>query len=246
MADRPYLLLQSRDPGDAMRAHEVACFARALGEGPGGIRVLDVLERAPTADDVQAARGVLMGGSGDYSCLDPHPWIARFRDALRDVVVPSGVPTFASCFGFQVLTLALGGEMVRDPEHREVGTVDVDRLPAADGDPLFSDLPPRFAAQAGHNDRATRAPAGTDVLASSPLCPVNAFRVRGRPVWATQFHPELDAPDVGVRYLAYLAKYARPEVATLGGDAPFLKSLRPSPAATAILARFARLCAERR
>ena len=75
---------------------------------------------------------------------------------------------------------------------------------------------------------------------------MNAFRVRGRPVWATQFHPELDAADVGVRYLAYLAKYARPEAVALGKDAPFLKTLRPSPEATAILARFAKFCDGRR
>ena len=246
MTDRRYLLLQSRDAGDAMKAHEVACFTRALDAGIDGVRVVDVLERVPTRTELREARGILMGGSGDYSSLDPHPWIGRFAAHLRDDVVPSGVPTFASCFGFQVLTLALGGEMVRDPEHREVGSFDVDLTAKAAGDPLFGLLPPRFVAQQGHNDRAARAPDGVDVLASSPMCSVNAFRVRGRPVWATQFHPELDVADVGIRYLAYLAKYAKPEAAALGKDAPFLKSLRSSPHATEILSRFARFCDARR
>ena len=166
MTDRPYLLLQSRDPGDPMKPHEVVCFTRALAAGIGGVRVVDVLERAPTLAELRAARGVLMGGSGEYSSLDPHPWIARFIACLRDDVVPSGVPTFASCFGFQVLTLALGGEMVRDPEHREVGSFDVEVTRLAAGDPLFGSLPPRFVAQQGHNDRAARAPVSVDVLAS--------------------------------------------------------------------------------
>lgn len=245
MPDAPYLLLQSRDPADPMRAHEVECFRAALGAKDGEVRVVDVLARLPTRDEIRGARGLLMGGSGDYSCLDPHPWIARFTDFVRDEVVPAGVPTFASCFGFQVMTRALGGEMIRDPAHREVGSVDLRLTGAGASDPLFGTLPPRFVAQAGHNDRASRAPESVDVLAASDLCPVNAFRVRGRPVWATQFHPELDTAAVAVRYMAYLEKYAAPEAVALGLNAPFLKSLRPSPEATGLLVGFARLCGRR-
>ena len=236
-----YLLLQSRDPGDPMREHELLCFASSLGVARGGITVVDMLDRVPRRAELDAARAVLMGGSGDYSCLDPDPWIGRMTGYVRDEVLPSGVPTFASCFGLQILTLALGGTMIRDPAHREVGSIDVTATAAAAADPLFAGLPPAFVAQAGHTDRAASPPPDSELLASSDRCPVNAFRVRGKPVWATQFHPELDPDAVAKRYMAYMEKYP-PTDLPAGvplSEAPFLRSLRASPHATRLLQRFA-------
>jgi GMP synthase (glutamine-hydrolysing) len=243
MSRSPYLLLQSRDPGDPMREHEVMCFAASLGVAPGGIHVVDMLARVPTRHELHAARAILTGGSGDYSVLDPYPWIGRMVDYLRDEVVPSGIPTFASCFGLQILTLGLGGQMMRDPAHREVGSIDLHVTPAAADDPLFAPVPPVFVGQAGHTDRAVATPPGAELLAWSDKCPVNAFRVRGKPVWATQFHPELDPDGVAKRYMRYMEKYPPTDLppGVPLSEAPFLKSLRPSPHATRLLQRFASL-----
>ena len=241
MGSLPYLLLQSRDPGDPMREHEVQCFASSLGVPPGGISVADMLAEPPSRERLLASRAVLMGGSGDYSCLDPDPWIPRMVGYVRDVVLPSGVPTFGSCFGLQILTLSLGGKMMRDPKHREVGSIDLTLTPEAADDPLFAPLPSPFVGQAGHTDRAVETPPGAALLASSDRCPVNAFRVRGKPVWATQFHPELDPDAVAKRYMRYMEKYPPPDLppGTPPSEAPFLKALRPSHHATRLLQRFA-------
>jgi GMP synthase (glutamine-hydrolysing) len=240
----PYLLLQSRDPGDPMREHEVECFRSTLAMGPDELVVVDALERVPSKEELAGARAVLMGGSGDYSSLDEEPWIERMTRWTREVLLASDVPTFASCFGFQVMVRALGGEMVRDPENREVGSLDLCREKAAAADPIFGDLPSKFVAQVGHTDRAAEAPPGTDVLASSERCPVHAYRVRGKSIWATQFHPELDVAAVRVRYLRYAEKYPPPDLpeGTKPEDAPFLSTLRPSPEASRLLERFAGWC----
>lgn len=244
----PFLLLQSRDATDPVLGLEVEGFASALGVGADELAVVDLLARAPSRAEVAGARGVLLGGSGDYSVLDPYPWIARAVGALRDVVLPSGTPTFASCFGFQLLVLTLRGEMVRDPANREVGSVEVEGTPEAREDALFAPLPATYVVQAGHADRAVSAPPGTQALAFSAVCPVQALRVVGRPVWATQFHPEIDERSFARRWLAYAEKYPPadlpPGVALR--DAPFLRALRPSPHATALLRRFAALAATRR
>ena len=236
----PFLLMQSRDPLDPMRGHEVECFADTLGVALSDVHVVDMMDRTPTKKELSVARGVLMGGSGDYSVLDPHPWVGRMVTYVRDVLLPSGVPTFASCFGLQVATLALGGAMVKDPERRELGTIELRLTEAGRADPIFGALPDPFLAQAGHNDRAVDLPPGADLLATTERCPVNAFRVHGKPFWATQFHPELDQVTVAYRHLGYLHKY-RP--VGLADDAPitqdpFLKTLKPSPDATALLRRF--------
>lgn len=239
-----FLLLQSRDATDPMRAHEIACFSAGLGVAAGRIQVVDMLARTPTAEELRAARAVVMGGSGDYSSLDPHPWIGRMVEFVRETLIPSGIPTFASCFGLQITTLALGGEMMRDPPNREIGSIDLDVTAAATDDPLFAPLPASFVAQAGHTDRAVRLPPGATLLATSPRCEVNAFRVEGRPYWCCQFHPELDADSLAKRYMAYMELYPPPDLpaGTPLSEAPFLKRLRPSPHATRLLQRFAQWC----
>ena len=163
---------------------------------------------------------------------------------VRDALLPSGVPTFASCFGLQVTTLALGGEMMRDPSNREVGSIDLDVTQAAASDPLFAPLPRTFVGQAGHTDRAVRTPPGATLLASSRRCETNAFRVTGRPYWACQFHPELDPDSLARRYMAYMEKYPPADLppGTSPADAPFLRQLRPSVHATRLLERFAQWC----
>jgi len=238
----PFLLMQSRDPLDPMRGHEVECFAGAMGVELSDVHVVDLIDRVPTAAELRATRGVLMGGSGDYSALDPHPWVKRMVAYVRDVLLPSEVPTFGSCFGLQITTLALGGTMVKDPARRELGTIELRLTDVARKDPIFGALPDPFLAQAGHNDRALELPPGADLLAYTERCPVNAFRVHGKPFWTTQFHPELDQVTVAYRHLGYLHKY-RP--VGLADDAPitqdpFLKTLKPSPDATALLRRFAK------
>jgi GMP synthase (glutamine-hydrolysing) len=237
----PFLLMQSRDATDPMREHEVECFATSLGIAKGGIAVVDMQQRTPTAEELTSCRAVLMGGSGDYSSLDPFPWIRRMIGYVRETLIPAGHPTFASCFGLQITTLALGGEMMRDPANREVGSIDLALAPAAGADPLFAPIPASFVGQAGHTDRAVSLPPGATLLASSAKCPVNAFRVTGKPYWCTQFHPELDPDAVAKRYMTYMEKYPPPDLppGTPLSEAPFLKRLRPSPHATRLLQRFA-------
>jgi len=238
MALRPFLLLQSRDLDDPMREHEIACFRRHLGVPEAELVTINVVERLPTREELNRAAGLLMGGSGDYSCLDDLPWIGRFIDFARAAVLGEGRPTFAACFGFQILVRAMGGEMIRDPAKMEIGTIALDLAPAALQDPLFSRLPRTFMAQVGHQDRATAYAPGVANLATSALCPLHAFRVGNLPVWATQFHPELDAGDVRVRYFRYLAKY-KPETTEDGDHEAFLGGLRPSPEASSLLHHFA-------
>ena len=238
MALRPFLLLQSRDLDDPMREHEIDCFRRHLGVSEAELVTVNVVERLPTREELNRAAGLLMGGSGDYSCLDDVPWIHRFIEFARVAVLGEGRPTFAACFGFQILVRAMGGEMIRDPANMEIGTIPLDLTPAAQHDPIFSRLPRTFDAQVGHQDRATAYVPGVENLASSAACPLHAFRVGNLPVWATQFHPELDAADVRLRYFRYLAKY-KPGSTEDSDHEAFLNGLRPSPHASGMLRHFA-------
>ncbi len=76
------------------------------------------------------------------------------------------------------------------------------------------------------------------LLASSPACPVQAFRVGAR-VYATQFHPELDADGLCTRIDVYkYAGYFEPgQAAELKAQARRSKVIHPP----AIVRRFVQL-----
>lgn len=239
---RPFLLLQARDHDDPMLEHERLCFRDTMGLRDEDLFAVNATERLPTRHELATSCAVLVGGSGDYSVLDAHDWIRDLVTFTRDELVLRGKPTFASCFGFQILVLAIGGDMIRDPEKMEMGTYGVALTPAAASDPLFAELPAAFDTQVGHKDRASRLPDGVHVFAGSTLCPMHAFRVGALPIWATQFHPELDHRTLRARYLRYRALY-EPEAHRgdpEGAEDAFLRALRPSEEASALLELFAR------
>ncbi len=202
------LLLQARDEDDPMREEEVLSFAEKSGLTPEQFDQHDLLAGPPELSQVLGHDAMMVGGSGDYYVSKRNlPAFDELLEVLAEVVA-AGHPTFASCFGFQLLTVALGGEIVHDPPATEVGTYEVRLTAAGAKDALLGSLPPWFMAQLGRKDRASRLPEGLTTLASSELCSHQAFRVPGRPVWATQFHPELDKRTNRDRFMRYLDGYA--------------------------------------
>jgi GMP synthase (glutamine-hydrolysing) len=150
----------------------------------------------------------MVGGSGDfYVSQKDLPYFSETSAFFRQVV-EMGHPVFASCFGFHVMTHALGGEIIYDPDNMEVGTYEIALTGFARGDELFRDLPLAFQAQLGHKDRASKLPPSVVNLGYSQRCPYQAFRVPGAPIWATQFHPELTGEENLLRYHRYLDGYA--------------------------------------
>jgi GMP synthase (glutamine-hydrolysing) len=191
--------------------------------------------------DVDATDALLVGGSGHFSVADPS---AVFFEPLADLlrgVVESSHPTFGSCFGYQLLVAALGGRVEHDPDCSEVGSFEVELTDDGRADPIFAAFPDRFVAQMGHLDRAVELPGGVVNLVKSARCPYQALRVDGAPVWATQFHPELDQAANLHRYRAYIERY-RPE----DGDAEARFSSMPSPETVELLPRFLARVAEGR
>ena len=65
----------------------------------------------------------------------------------------------------------------------------------------------------GHKEAISELPPQAVLLATSPACPVQAFRI-GSHVYATQFHPELDVAGLCTRIDVYKhAGYFEPEQA---------------------------------
>lgn len=197
-----YLLIQIRNADDPIRGQEIACFAHALRCAPVQLEPFDLLSGAPSERHLAEIDMVLIGGSGHYSVASDAEWLTQAMAGLRRIVELE-VPLFGSCWGFQALARALGGRVIHDLEHAELGTHELFLTGAGSQDPIFAPLGERFPAYMGHEDRVIELPPGVDLLASSELVPQQAFRVHGKPIYCTQFHPELTVPTLLERVRAY-------------------------------------------
>jgi GMP synthase (glutamine-hydrolysing) len=231
------LLLQTRNEADPMHGQEVRCFARMLECEPAAIEVFDLLQAAPSILKLNEADMLLLGGSGHYSAAGEGEWLERAFDCLRDIHRISK-PTFASCWGFQAMARAMGGKCVNDLPNAELGTIEVSLTEVGRADPLFGDLPPVFAAQAGHEDHVVELPPDAEILALSSRVREQAFRFIGRPIYCTQFHPELDRAAMLERVVAYpeyVERIARTSYQS------FVQNVRETPEANSLLRRFVEL-----
>jgi len=203
MLDRVrYLLLQVRNGDDPMRQQEVRCFARALGTTVDAIGVFDLLNDELKPSHMSAADVLLLGGSGHYSAAGEGDWLERALDSLRSVHA-ARKPTFASCWGFQAMARAMGGRVVNDPAHAEVGTHRLRLTGAGRRDPVFSPLGPEFLGHMGHEDCVIELPPNATLLASSERVENQAYRFDDAPIYCTQFHPELNREDLMQRVRQY-------------------------------------------
>lgn len=203
------LLLQARHLNDLAREEERQSFADRAGLDLEQIVPFDLLQKTPTLAEIRRFDALMIGGSGAYSVSKndlPNQFAVM---AVLAEVVNVGHPTFASCYGFHLLVQALGGKIVYAPDCMEVGAFEL--TPTVDGraDELFGYLPDTFMAQEGHKDRAVRLPRGTLNLAASERAPYQALRIAGKPIWATQFHPELTVEDNLQRFARYQDVYAK-------------------------------------
>lgn len=233
-AQRRFLLLQVREPGDPMAAHEALAFRRALGLEEDQLGVFDLLTDAPPPGLFDRIDVVLIGGSGDHSVVRGGPWLSAALGAMETLYERS-IPTFASCWGFQALARALGGRVVTDHGRAEVGVLRLDLTEAGRRDPVFGPLGSGFPVVIGHEDIVDELPEGAVSLASSATIENEALMFPGKPIYATQFHPELDRDDLIQRIAAY------PPYLELTGARSIeeFRAVTPeTPGATSLLRRF--------
>lgn len=237
-AELTVLLLQIRDHREA-ELQERDCFVSISGLPAERFRFHNLLDDPAFGwDDAAGVDAVVVGGAGSHSVTERYEFtapLARFVERW----IGAARPLFGSCFGHQFVAQALGGRVETDLARKELGTLDVELTAAGAADPLFAGLPRRFAAQFGHNDRVVELPPGGVDLAFTELCPVQAYRIAGLPVWGCQFHVELDPRRMVERATIYRSGYLPDE----DGLARLAATLRPSPESSTLFARFLDLAA---
>lgn len=208
--DLTILMLHARDVHDPMLHHEFECFVERSQQRPEQFVARNLTVERISDELLEEVDAVMIGGSGAYSVVKKgFDWYEPLIQ-LMQCLVEMKKPTFASCFGFQALVQAMGGQVEGLTERAELGTFEITLTPTGERDPLFGKMPKQFHAQLGHNDSATILPEGVEVLASSERCPYQAIRVVDAPIYATQFHPELTEEDNITRYMSYIENYLKP------------------------------------
>ncbi len=233
-AKAPRLLLLQIRQEQRVRREEHESFARYSGLSPAQIDIHNVFDQPDfNADILRGYDALLVGGASEASVSEPdrYPFVPS-SIALMRACIDLGFPVFASCFGFQLAVLALGGTIIKDKRDFEMGSIPISLTSAAAEDRLMQDVPDPFMAIAVHRERAPECPPGAIELAyTQPCC--HAFRVCDKPFWAFQFHPEVDRDCLIERLTIFKSEYTEgddhlDEVLQSAVETPFSNDLLQS------------------
>jgi GMP synthase (glutamine-hydrolysing) len=147
-----------------------------------------------TPADILAARqpsGIVLSGGPDSVHQKGAP---RCDRRLFDL----GVPVMGICYGMQLMSHVLGGEVKRSGQ-REYGQAIFE---TSGGGSLFRGLPPRSRVWMSHGDDIQKAPQGFRVVGSSETNPIAAIEHPARRLYGMLFHPEVVHSEEGERVLA--------------------------------------------
>lgn len=111
-----------------------------------------------------------------------------------------GVPILGICYGCQLISSELGGEVVAAQEDtaREYGKT----LTEFDtGCRLFKGLPEQSVTWMSHGDYMAKVPEGFSLVARSAACPNVAICDESRGFYGVQFHPEVNHTEYGKHML---------------------------------------------
>lgn len=125
----------------------------------------------------------------------PNSAYAEGAPSIEKEIFTLGIPVLGICYGAQLMTLAMGGE-VEAQELREFGKIEVK---ATGG--LMASVMDTGTSIMSHGDQITRLPEGFVVTATTELCPFAAIEDANRKLYAVQFHPEVNHTVFGKELL---------------------------------------------
>jgi GMP synthase (glutamine-hydrolysing) len=165
--------------------HLIARKVRELGVSS------EVFPSESPIDALRHAKGIIISG-GPSSVYD------HSSPTMDPAVLSAGIPTLGICYGQQLITQLLGGD-VRKGDKGEFGLAFLDLHTT--GSRLFAGLADHQKIWMSHRDLVAVPPTGFRVLASTTTCATAAIEDEARRLYGVQFHPEVVHTTEGVRIL---------------------------------------------
>ena len=150
-------------------------------------------ESLPQGVAVSDFHGIAWTGS-PLSAYQDGPIVKHQVDFAR-AAFDSGVPCFGSCWGLQVMTVALGGRVHLHPKGFEFGVArQITLNETGRTHPMYQGKRAVFDALCSHQDEVCALPPGAVLLASNEHSDVQAVECDDgdRSFWGVQYHPEYD------------------------------------------------------
>ena len=142
----------------------------------------EIVPHRSTAAELVARRpsGIILSGGPKSVNEDPAP-------SIDPAIYDTGIPILGICYGAQLLTRQLDGEVSR------TGRGEYGRTPltVTGNSPLFVDWPGDCEVWMSHADAITAVPPGFVATARSADAPVAALHDAERAIYGVQFHPEV-------------------------------------------------------
>ena len=209
--DLKILLLQIRDDAN-VRKEELESFAKYSELDLDQFEVLNVFDKPKfNSEELNGFDALYVGGASEANVLEPKKY--EFVNDCIKLIKYAGdnsIPTFASCFGFQLAVLAFGGTILSKDSDYEMGSIPIRLTNLAEIDPVFKGTKDNFHALSIHRQYAIELPSNLDLLAYTDQC-LHSFKLRNKPLWAFQFHPEVDRATVFKRLAIYKEEYTNSE-----------------------------------
>ncbi|WP_294906861.1 glutamine amidotransferase [Tatumella sp. UBA2305] len=161
-------------------------FSQTMGIPLQEIEVVRVFEGQPLPVPDPSRLAVITGSWAMVT--EKLPWSELTAEWIRQAMAIN-MPLFGVCYGHQLMSYALGGEVRYLDCIRETGCLQVSLKEAARQDPLVGQLPEHFPAHLTHMQTVSRIPDGAIALASSVVDSHQIVRYGPNAV-STQFHPE--------------------------------------------------------
>lgn len=143
-------------------------------------------------EDDSEVIGVILSGS-PYSVHDPE----SFRLDLSAFV--GRKPVLGICYGAQLMSFVNGGK-VEKTDSREYGRAMLIKVDTTN--PLLQGIEAPSQVWMSHGDTITALPEGYHTIASTDDVPLAAYAADNLPVWAVQFHPEVEHTLIGRQLLS--------------------------------------------
>ena len=170
--------------------HLVAQWLEELGFTTKTIKAFDG-EPIPAVLPEDVAALIPLGGAMNAMQDAEYPWLTEEKSLIKNSV-EDDLPVLGICLGAQLLGAALGGTVSR-LDSNEIGIYEINQV-AEDAIMSVGKAAPTTQ---WHEDYVAVLPSGATLIADSPQCPTQIFKV-GNLSYGLQCHPEADASIVAL------------------------------------------------